>query len=117
VSGSVHISDSIRADVYSGALTPGQRLPDAVELATQYDAPLKIVKDALRLLIDEGVLVSRRPNGTFVRTEPATTVAALRRLLTEADMLLAGLERRGRPEQLAAITAWRVRAHAAGAGV
>jgi GntR family transcriptional regulator len=111
----VRIADAIRADVYSGVLVPGQRLPDAVELAAQYDVPLKLVKDAIRLLIDEGVLIARRPQGTYVRTVQATTVSALRRLLAEADGLLTDLERRSRPEQRMAIAAWRARARAAGA--
>jgi DNA-binding FadR family transcriptional regulator len=107
----------IRAEIYAGGRAAGEQLPSAVELAEQYGLPLKVVRDVLRLLLDQGLIVSRRPQGNFVRTRQATTAAALRLLLSEAGELLSGVERSGKPETRMAVRAWRARAREAGADV
>jgi DNA-binding FadR family transcriptional regulator len=107
----------IRAEIYTGGRAAGEQLPSAVDLAEEYGVPLKVVRDVLRLLLDQGLIVSRRPQGNFVRARQATTVAALRLLLSEAGELLSGVERSGNPETRMAVQAWRARAREAGADV
>ena len=111
------ITNDLRKMIYAGQYAPGERLPSGVELAAQYSTAPTVIRRALRVLMDEGLLLSRSQDGVYVRTQQATTLAALRRLLLEAGELITDLEtsRRLQPAQRAAITAWRERAHGAGA--
>jgi DNA-binding FadR family transcriptional regulator len=59
------------AEITSGGVTPGQKLPGELELAGRYLVSRPIVRDALQLLRDEGLIYSRRGSGTFVRSAPA----------------------------------------------
>ncbi|MGO8957018.1 MAG: GntR family transcriptional regulator [Streptosporangiaceae bacterium] len=70
------IADRLRAQISSGALEPGQRLPSEPELAAEYDASRNTVRLAIALLINQGLVVSRQGMGTFV-LEPARPFTAL----------------------------------------
>jgi hypothetical protein len=65
---------------------------------------LPVVRDAPRVLINEGGLI-RRGAHIHVHTQQAATVAALRRLLTKAGHLLDAHERHARAETQIAIQA------------
>jgi GntR family transcriptional regulator of arabinose operon len=60
------IVNDIRRKIASGALKPGDRIDTQVELAKQYNVSLITVKNALNLLVSEGLLLSRAGRGTFV---------------------------------------------------
>lgn len=70
------IADGLRAQISSGALAPGQRLPSEPDLATQYDASRNTVRLAIALLTNQGLVISRQGLGTFVH-EPAKPFTAL----------------------------------------
>jgi GntR family transcriptional regulator len=70
------IADQLRAQIGSGALAPGQRLPSEPDLAAQYDASRNTVRLAIALLTNQGLVVSRQGLGTFVH-EPAKPFTAL----------------------------------------
>jgi GntR family transcriptional regulator len=70
------IADQLRAQISSGALAPGQRLPSEPDLAAQYDASRNTVRLAIALLTNQGLVVSRQGLGTFVH-EPAKPFTAL----------------------------------------
>jgi GntR family transcriptional regulator len=70
------IADKLRAQINSGALGPGQRLPSEPDLAAEYDASRNTVRLALALLINQGLVVSRQGLGTFV-LEPTKPFTAL----------------------------------------
>ncbi len=70
------IADRLRAQIASGMLEPGQRLPSEPDLATEYDASRNTVRLAIALLINQGLVVSRQGLGTFV-LEPARPFTAL----------------------------------------
>jgi GntR family transcriptional regulator len=70
------IADQLRAQIRSGALAPGQRLPSEPELAIQYDASRNTVRLAIALLTNQGLVESRQGLGTFVH-EPARPFTAL----------------------------------------
>ena len=70
------IADRLRAQINSGALAPGQRLPSEPDLAAEYDASRNTVRLAIALLINQGLVVSRQGLGTFV-VEPTTPFTAL----------------------------------------
>lgn len=71
-----HIADRLRAQIASGALAPGERLPSEPDLATEHDASRNTVRLAIALLINQGLVVSRQGLGTFV-VEPAKPFTAL----------------------------------------
>jgi GntR family transcriptional regulator len=70
------IADRLRAQISSGALEPGQRLPSEPDLAAEYDASRNTVRLAIALLINQGLVVSRQGLGTFV-LEPTKPFTAL----------------------------------------
>jgi GntR family transcriptional regulator len=70
------IADRLRAQMASGALVPGERLPSEPDLATEYDASRNTVRLAIALLINQGLVVSRQGLGTFV-VEPTKPFTAL----------------------------------------
>jgi GntR family transcriptional repressor for pyruvate dehydrogenase complex len=62
------IEASIRREIYSGTLVPGQKLPNEFELARQFNVGRSAVREALKVLELAGLLVVRRGynGGTFV---------------------------------------------------
>ena len=66
------VAHSIRAEIRSGALPPGGRLPSVNELASTYGVAKMTVQKALNELREEGLIVSWQGRGTFVR-ERATS--------------------------------------------
>jgi GntR family transcriptional regulator len=70
------IADRLRAQINSGALAPGKRLPSEPDLAAENDASRNTVRLAIALLINQGLVVSRQGLGTFV-VEPTKPFTAL----------------------------------------
>lgn len=62
------VEASIRREIYNGALVPGQKLPNELELARQFNVGRSAVREALKVLELAGLLVVRRGynGGTFV---------------------------------------------------
>jgi GntR family transcriptional regulator len=55
----------LRAQIDSGELAPGARLPSLVDLAQTYGVAITTVRKAIDRLKDEGLIVTS-PMGTFV---------------------------------------------------
>ena len=60
------IAKDLRQKIESGELGHGTQLPTELELREQYDASRNTVRDAIKLLITHGLVVSRPGQGTFV---------------------------------------------------
>ncbi len=62
------LAERIRLQVLAGALTAGDRLPNEAELGTQYGVSRSTVREALRLLSSEHLVVTMRgvAGGSFV---------------------------------------------------
>ncbi len=60
-----HIADRLRAAILSGALAPGQQLVEAA-LAEQFGVSRGPLREAIRQLIGEGLLVTIPYTGTYV---------------------------------------------------
>jgi DNA-binding transcriptional regulator YhcF (GntR family) len=71
------VANALRAAILTGKLTPGEKLPSGNELATRYGVARMTVQQAIRILRDEGLIVSRQGSGVFVR-ERTTRAIALR---------------------------------------
>jgi GntR family transcriptional regulator len=85
----LQVAEDLRAQIASGALRPGTRLPSGRELAEQYDVALMTVQKALAMLRDEHVLLTSQGRGTFVTgeanqaPEPSPEYAEITRQLHE----------------------------------
>lgn len=66
------IADELRQSIRAGELRPGDRLPAESKLAEQYRRSVPTIRDALRLLRDEGLIEKQHGRGNFVRTSRTT---------------------------------------------
>lgn len=62
----VALRDAVVDAVTSGAWPPGMRLPTETEWAAQLPIALGTIQRALRMLVEEGVIVRRQGQGSFV---------------------------------------------------
>lgn len=62
-----------RDDIISGALPVGSRLPTEMELAAQHRISRGTVRQALNILVNEGLLERTPGRGTYVRPRPLAT--------------------------------------------
>lgn len=111
--GYLQIADDLRAQIRGGSLAPGTPLPSTARLAEQYDASLSVVKMAVGILRNEGLVIGQQGKGVYVRdeTDPpagdlpgdlADEVAELRTAVQDLSGRLARVE-----EQLATSTTRR----------
>lgn len=85
------VADALRDRIRAGRLRPGDRLPTQAELAGEFGVERGAVRQALRLLQDDGLLTDvskgsppRVAEITATRSEPQPTMVALAPRLTEA---------------------------------
>lgn len=93
--GYLQIADDLRAQIRGGSLAPGTPLPSTTQLAEQYDASLSLVKEAVRVLRAEGLVVGQQGKGVFVRDSGETAVdeiAELRSAVQDLSVRLARVE-------------------------
>lgn len=67
VPGYLKFADELRAEILSGQLAEGERLPALTQLAAQYGVPKGVAERAVAQLRSEGLVVARQGSGTFVR--------------------------------------------------
>lgn len=79
----------LREQIRSGELAPGAQIPTESELAEQHSTSRNTVRLALNLLRTEGLLISQRGLGSFVRPVPPmkyyASLTGSRRKRLEAD--------------------------------
>jgi GntR family transcriptional regulator len=66
------LKDSIRAEIEAGAWRPGDLLPGEPELCREFDVSRTVVRQALKELTYEGLIVRRKGKGTFVASPKFT---------------------------------------------
>lgn len=66
----IQIADGLRADIDAGTLKPGDKLASGRALAEEYGVAAMTVQHAIRLLREEGLLVTWQGRGVFV-ADPA----------------------------------------------
>jgi GntR family transcriptional regulator len=86
------IEDGVRRLVASGALRAGVALPSVREFAADLQVNPATVSRAYQRLVDQGILVARRGDGTYVAPEPPERPLAERdRELKDASLRFASL--------------------------
>jgi len=98
----VQVAERLAADIASGGLAEGERVPSTNELAAFYRINPATAAKGISVLTDDGLLEKRRGIGMFVTDGARATLLARRRaefteryvqpLLTEATRLGMGTE-------------------------
>jgi GntR family phosphonate transport system transcriptional regulator len=89
------IAERLSADLLSGALKPGDRLPTELDLASRYAVNRHTVRRAVAALADQGYLRVEQGRGTFVAEHMLDYVLG-RRTRFHANLLAQGREPGGR---------------------
>jgi GntR family transcriptional regulator, transcriptional repressor for pyruvate dehydrogenase complex len=90
------LADALRARILTGELKPGEKLPIEPELSTQYGVSRSTVREALRVLASQNLVMTTRgvSGGSFVAYPNPEQIAgyleAGLRLLNQADNLTIG---------------------------
>jgi GntR family transcriptional regulator len=92
----VQASEAYRSLLRSGTYAPGDRLPSEIELSQQWGISRPTLREALRLLEEEGVIVRRHGVGTFMAASQPVIDAGLE-VLESIDRMA---ERRGLTSQM-----------------
>ncbi|RBM19400.1 GntR family transcriptional regulator [Prauserella sp. PE36] len=83
------VANALRAAILTRKLGPGDKLPSGPQLADRYGVARMTVQQAIRLLRDEGLVVSRQGSGVFVRERTERPVGLrphLERAFEEPDV-------------------------------
>ncbi|GHA85952.1 hypothetical protein GCM10010330_45340 [Streptomyces tendae] len=73
----LQIAATLREDIATGKLGPGSRIPSGRELAQEFGTALMTVQHALRVLRDEGLVISQQGRGVFVQAPAEANPQAL----------------------------------------
>lgn len=65
------IADELRTAILDGTAPAGSQMPTEPEVMSRYGVARGTARDALGLLVNEGLIVARRPHGYFVRDRRA----------------------------------------------
>nr|BFD91977.1 winged helix-turn-helix domain-containing protein [Kitasatospora sp. Xyl93] len=65
----VQVADTLRTEIASGEYQPGAKLPSVKKLAERFGIADMTVQSGLRVLREEGLIVSSPGRGTFVRSD------------------------------------------------
>lgn len=61
------IAKAIRHEIRSGSLKPGERLPTEEEMCQMYGFSRPVIRQAYKVLLEEGLIFRHQGQGTFVR--------------------------------------------------
>jgi GntR family transcriptional regulator len=88
------IAGDLKQQIESGVIAPGKQLPTELDLRTDYNAARNTVRDAIRLLANQGLVETRPGLGTFVirRLEPFVTTLSATLAPASAELGLVGGE-------------------------
>lgn len=92
--GYLQIADDLREQIRRGTLAPGNPLPSTTQLATTYEASLSVVKLAVGVLRNEGLVIGQQGKGVFVRDDAAPALPLAAEELAEIRATLRDLSQR-----------------------
>lgn len=67
------VIDKIKQDIENGILRPGNRLPSEFDLSKELGVSRATLREALRILEDENVIIRKHGVGTFINAKPVFT--------------------------------------------
>lgn len=80
------VIEQIREKISKGELEPGQRLPSEMDFAKQLRVSRNTLREALRILEEENIIIRRHGIGTFVNKKPVFS-GGLEELFSITDMI------------------------------
>lgn len=85
----------LQEDIKSGRYAPGEKLPSESQLAREFSVSRVTLREALRVLEDDGLIFRRHGSGTFVRDKRAIPIQDLSSIVSISTIFKrAGLEDR-----------------------
>lgn len=72
------IAEDLRRQIEAGELAEGAKLTAERELAEEWGASRTTIRQAIRSLVDDGLVYADSPRGTFVRARPALQIRSRR---------------------------------------
>lgn len=87
----LQVAGKLRAAILEKTFQPGDKLPSGPELAKRFGVARMTVQQAIRVLRDEGLIVSRQGSGVFVRertTRPVGLRPHVEQAFAESDVTL-----------------------------
>ncbi|MDX8044836.1 GntR family transcriptional regulator [Gracilibacillus sp. S3-1-1] len=66
----IHVMEEIKAKISEGELEPGIRLPSELEFAKQLNVSRNTLREALRILEEEHIIIRKHGIGTFINKKP-----------------------------------------------
>lgn len=87
----LQVIDRIKQDIENKVYQEGQKLPSEFDLSKQLGISRATLREALRLLEEEGVVIRRHGVGTFVHTKPLFSAGieelhSVTEMIAQADM-------------------------------
>src|ERR1700728_1146909 len=64
------IADQLRTAIRDGRVSEGDQLPSEAQLMDHYGVARMTIRNAMRLLLDEGLVTSEHGKGSYVRSRP-----------------------------------------------
>jgi len=68
----IQVADSLREQIASGVYPPGSLLPNEQTLMQMYEASRVTIRNALDLLVEDGVIIKKQGKGSFVTDSKKT---------------------------------------------
>jgi GntR family transcriptional regulator len=91
----LEVIDFLLDDIKTGQYPPGSKLPSEDQLAREFSVSRVTLREALRVLEDDGVIVRRHGSGTFVLDKKAVPIQTLSSIVSTSTIFKrAGLEDR-----------------------
>ncbi|MEU5664774.1 GntR family transcriptional regulator [Streptomyces longwoodensis] len=90
----LQVAEQIRGRIESGDLQPGDRLPSVSEIMAEWGGSSSLATAAYRVLVDEGLVVSRHGAGHYVRSQetPELLIRQHRRRTEDSPFALGAAE-------------------------
>lgn len=85
----LQVIDKIKEDIDKGVYETGERLPSEFQLSKQLGVSRATLREALRMLEDESVIIRRHGVGTFINTKPLFS-SGIEELFSVTDMIKRG---------------------------
>ncbi|MET7771531.1 winged helix-turn-helix domain-containing protein [Nocardia sp. NPDC005366] len=86
------VAASLRAQIETGALAPGEKIPSTRALAERHEVAPMTISKAIRALADEGWIVTVPSLGVFVADSLPATAADLAKQVADLDKRLRAVE-------------------------
>ncbi|MGQ7886071.1 GntR family transcriptional regulator [Paenibacillus sp. WC2504] len=83
----LRVKEEIERSINEGELKPGDKLPSEPELAKKYEVSRPTLREALKMLQREKVLISRNGVGTYVNNRPDFIINPLSKLQSVGQMI------------------------------